>query len=87
MNQETNLIGQCHSEYNAVKLINSGKQHSMRVFIKRLILNTGKYYLNVIVYDKTNAKYLTWHMAAAKFKVNGDFHGGAPVQFNAEWER
>lgn len=86
MNQEANLITQCHSGYNGVTLRNNGNKHSIRVAIDQLILNTGKYYLNIIIYDKTNTKYLTWWAAAAKIKVKGNFHGSAPVQFQAVWD-
>lgn len=85
-NQEGSLIAQCHSKYNGVTFRNSGIKHSIRVAIDRLALNTGRYYMNIIIYDNTNTKYLTWHSAITKIKVTGNFHGGTPVQFRAAWD-
>ncbi len=86
MNQDTNLIAQSHSEYNDQVFKNNGKKHRITVKIDRLILNPGKYYMNIIVFDKTNTKHLVWHYAAKKFKVSGGFQGGAPVQFVSDWD-
>jgi len=86
INRDTNIVAQCHSEYNNVKLYNRGKRHSIKVEIDNLILNPGKYYLNIIIFDETNVKHLVWISTAKKFTVKGDFHGGAPIQFQCDWQ-
>lgn len=86
MNQDSTLIAQCHSQYHGVIFKNIGQKRTIKIKINQLILNAGNYYINIIIYDKTNTKYLTWLLAVSKFKVSGNFYGGAPVQFRADWD-
>jgi len=86
MSQEINSVAQCHSKYNNFILRNDGNKKSIMIEIDNLILNPGKYYLNIIAFDKDNTLHLAWHYAARKITVVGDFHGGAPVQFSPKWK-
>lgn len=80
------LAAQCHSSYNNVKLKCSGKSKRVRLEIDNLDLNPGVYYLNLIVYDKTDNRQLYWLYAGKKFEVVGNFCGGASVQFKGRWQ-
>ena len=85
MSQDSSLIAQCHSQYNSIVLKNEGKPQSFKIVIDKLILNPGKYYVNIIIFDKTDTKHILWLYAASRFKIKGNFHGGAPIQFQADW--
>lgn len=87
MTADTNLIAQCHSKYNNTILTNSGKRSTVSVTIQNLTLNPGTYYMNVIIFDKSNMKHLLWMFGARKVIIKGDFQGGAPIQFNAVWKQ
>jgi len=85
MGQGGDLIAQCHSEYNKIALKNDGLRRTLKVRIDQLQLNPGKYFLSIIVFDKSNSRHLAWLYAAKKFTVAGDFYGGAPIQLRGEW--
>jgi lipopolysaccharide transport system ATP-binding protein len=87
MSSDTNLIAQCHSKYNNTLLTNSGKPSTVSVTIQNLTLNPGTYYVNIIIFDKSNVKHLLWMYGAKKVIIKGDFLGGAPVQYNAVWKQ
>jgi lipopolysaccharide transport system ATP-binding protein len=86
MGQDGGLAAQCHSSYNEVKIFNSCKVNLVRLDIDSLHLNPGVYYLNLIVYDKTDNRQLIWLYAGKKFEVTGDFCGGAAVQLQGCWQ-
>nr|MBF0223069.1 ABC transporter ATP-binding protein [Desulfobulbaceae bacterium] len=85
MGQDGATAAQCHSSYNNVKIENKYKRNRIRLEIDNLNLNPGVYYLNLIVYDKTNNRQLLWLYADRKFEVVGNFCGGASVQFMGHW--
>jgi len=85
MNHEMQLIAQCHSGYNKVVLQNGGRSKKIRITIPELIFNPGKYAINVIIFDKTNQKYLGWYLNAKKFTVTGEFVGVAHIQLLGTW--
>lgn len=86
MGQDGALVAQCHSFYNNVKIKNAAKANLLRLVIDKLNLNPGIYYLNLIVYDKTNNRQLLWLNATKKFEVTGNFCGGASVQYMGRWQ-
>lgn len=86
MGQDGALAAQCHSSYNKVRMKSAGKRCRIRLEIDCLDLNPGIYYLNLIVYDKTDNRQLFWLYAGKKFKVSGDFCGGASIQFPGQWK-
>ena len=85
MGQDGSLSAQCHSSYNNVRLWNSGCFQKVRLDIDSIELNPGIYYLNLIVYDKTDNRQLLWLYACKKFEVTGSFCGGASVQLMGNW--
>ena len=86
MGQDGALAAQCHSSYNNVIIKRSHKSNRVRLEIDSLDLNPGIYYLNLIVYDKTDNRQLFWLYAGKKFEVVGDFCGGASVQLMGQWQ-
>jgi hypothetical protein len=86
MNQAMQLVAQCHSGYNNIVLNNDGLSKNIQIIIPKLFLNPGIYTINIIIFDKTNQKYLTWHYEAKKFKVKGEFMGGANIQLLCTWK-
>lgn len=85
MGQDSATAAQCHSSYNSVKIENAYKTNQVRLEIDSLNLNPGVYYLNLIVYDKTDNRQLLWLYADRKFEVVGNFCGGASVQLMGHW--
>lgn len=85
MGQDGATAAQCHSSYNSVKIENAYKSNRVRLEIDNLNLNPGVYYLNLIVYDKTDNRQLLWLYADRKFEVVGNFCGGASVQLMGHW--
>jgi len=86
MNQEMQLVAQCHSGYNNVILRNNGHSKNIRIVIPKILLNPGKYKVNIIIFDETNRKYLAWYPGVKNFGVVGEFMGGADIQFASTWE-
>ena len=86
MGQDGTLAAQCHSSYNNFIIHNAGKKTRVRLDIDCLDLNPGQYYLNMIVYDKTDNRQLFWLYAGHKFEVSGNFCGGASTQYKGNWQ-
>ncbi len=86
MGQDGVLAAQCHSSYNGVLIENQNSKCRVRMEVDRLDLNPGVYYLNLIVYDKTNNRQLFWLFAGKKFEVAGNFCGGSAVQLMGKWQ-
>ena len=86
MNQAMQLVTQCHSGYNNVVLKNDGLSKNIRIAIPKLLLNPGMYTINIIIFDKTNQKYLAWYYRVKKFRVEGNFFGGADLQLEGNWK-
>jgi len=86
VNQERQLVAQCHSGYNDAVLKNNGLPMNIRLSIPQLLLNPGKYAINIIVFDNTNREYLAWYLSIKELTVTGDFVGGAAVQLIGEWD-
>ena len=85
-NQGMQIVAQCHSEYNNITLKNDGHTKNIKIKIKELLLNPGKYVMNIIILNKTNQKYLSWHPNVKKFSVMGEFIGGTDIQLLGDWE-
>jgi lipopolysaccharide transport system ATP-binding protein len=86
VNQGMELIAQCHSGYNNIVLKNDAHSKNIQITIPKILLNPGIYMVNVIIFDETNQKYLTWHYMSKKFRVEGEFVGGASVQLISTWK-
>ena len=85
-NQESQLVAQCHTACNSVKLINDGDLKHIEVKIPKLLLNPSHYMLGIIIYDQWGTRQLSWYYAAKPFNVKGDFIGSAPIQLDGEWD-
>ena len=86
MNQERQLIAQCHSGYNNIAIKNNDHLRSIQLTIPKVPLNPGIYIINVIIFDKTNQKYLAWYPEVKRFRVVGEFVGGANIQLTSDWK-
>jgi lipopolysaccharide transport system ATP-binding protein len=86
VNQEMQLVAQCHSGYNNVILKNDGHLKNIQLTLPKILLNPGMYTVNIIIFDKTNQKYLAWYHRVKKFKVEGNFFGGADLQLEGNWK-
>ena len=86
MNQETQVVAQCHSGYDNIVLNNDGYSKNIQITIPTLLLNPGKYSVTVIIFDKTNRKVLLWYPKLRRFSVVGEFVGGANIQFVSTWK-
>lgn len=86
MNQEMQLVAQCHSGYNNAILKNDGHSKNIRITIPNLLLNPRIYTINIIIFDKTSQKYLAWYYKVKKFRVVGEFMGGADIQLLGAWK-
>jgi lipopolysaccharide transport system ATP-binding protein len=86
MGMDGAIAAQCHSSYNNFKVRNAYERNRVRLEIDRLNLNPSVYYINLIVYDKTNNRQLLWLYATKKFEVTGDFCGGASFQYEGHWQ-
>jgi len=88
MNQEMQLIAQCHSSFNNVIPENDGYLKNIQLTIPTLMLNTGKYTINFTIFDKTNQKWLCWNYMTKVFSVIGEFEfvGCSSIQLMCSWE-
>ena len=86
MNQEMQLVAQCHSGYNNAILKNDGHSKKIQVTIPNLVLNPGIYTVNIIIFNKTSQKYLAWYHRVKKFRVVGEFVGGSDIQLLGTWK-
>jgi len=79
------LVAQCHSLYNNVIIKNNGSIKHIEVVSPELCLNPGTYYLNIIVFDRQNIRYLCWMRSCSVIRIEGEFIGGAYIIWDAEW--
>ena len=86
INEEMQLVAQCHSGYNNVVLKNDGHSKNIQITIPKILLNPGRYTVNIIIFDNTNRKHLAWYLGIKMFKVVGEFVGGANIQFAGTWK-
>ena len=86
MNQSMELIAQCHSRYNFRLFRNNGELQCIKLTISEILLNPGKYFVNVIVFDSSNQRHLAWYRGIKSFAVEGDFVGSANIQLVGIWE-
>lgn len=87
LSQDLQLVAQCCSQYNKIVLLNNFKSHNMIITIPNLLLNPGKYYLSIVIYDNTKRKHLAWHHSVKTIKVTSDyFVGSAPFQLQGKWQ-
>jgi lipopolysaccharide transport system ATP-binding protein len=79
------LVAQCHSRANRERLRHDGGRHRIELDFSAQLLNPGRYWLNVAVFDKSGTRHLCWEFGILQFTVVGGFIGNAPVQMVASW--
>jgi hypothetical protein len=85
MSSTQELVAQCHSRANRERLQHDGRPHRIVLDFSAQLLNPGRYWLNVAVFDKSGMRHLCWEFAVLQFTVVGGFVGTAPVQMVASW--
>jgi len=86
LSKELQIIAQCSSLYNKVKLKNTGGQMHITVKFPAVNFNPGVYLLSSSVLDENQWEILTQHYAIKELKVLGEFVSFAPVQLMGEWD-
>lgn len=88
LSESNEVVGQLNTRYQGVGVINSGGGHAS-VFeskIPSLNLRPGFYLISVMIIDEKTNDILSWHHAATRFKVEGDYFGSGIVQYKGSWE-
>jgi len=85
MSGSQELVAQCHSRANRERLQHDGSRHRIVLEFSAQLLNPGRYWLNVAVFDKSGIRHLCWEFGILQFTVVGGFIGTAPVQMVASW--
>ena len=85
MSSAQELVAQCHSRANRERLQHDGGLHRIELDFPAQLLNPGRYWLNVAVFDQSGTRHLCWEFGILQFTVVGGFIGTAPVQMVANW--
>ncbi len=85
LNHHMQVVAQCDSSFNSVKIKNDGEKICMDILLPALNLNPGNYYMSVSIMDASRIEVLTQHYAAKFLTVIGEFVGMAPIQLNGKW--
>lgn len=85
MSKAQELVAQCHSRANRERLQHDGRRCRIELDFSAQLLNPGRYWLNVAVFDKSGTRHLCWEFGILQFTVVGGFVGTAPVQMFAHW--
>jgi len=85
MSRAQELVAQCHSRANRELLQHDGGRCRIELDFPAQLLNPGRYWLNVAVFDKSGTRHLCWEFGILQFTVVGGFMGTAPVQMVARW--
>jgi len=85
MSRAQELVAQCHSRANRERCRNDGGRHRVDIAFNAQLLNPGRYWINVAVFDQSATRHLCWEFGVAQFTVHGGFVGSAPVQMLATW--
>lgn len=80
------IVAQCDSKYNNIIIKNDGYTKNVQITIPKLLLNPGRYNINITIFDESHQKYLYWNHNAKMFKVIGKFIGNASIQLQSVWE-
>jgi len=85
MSRAQELVAQCHSRANREQCRNDGGRRRVEIAFNAQLLNPGRYWINVAVFDRSATRHLCWEFGVAQFTVHGGFVGSAPVQMLATW--
>jgi lipopolysaccharide transport system ATP-binding protein len=86
LSQELQIIAQCSSLYNKVKLQNVGEPMHITVKFPAVNFNPGVYFLSASVLDETQREVLVYYYAIKELKVLGEFVSFAPIQLVGKWD-
>jgi len=86
MSRAQELVAQCHSGANRYRCRHSGERHRVEIAFDAQLLNPGRYWINVAVFDQSATRHLCWELAVTSFNVIGTFVGNAPVQLLGSWK-
>ena len=85
MSRTQELVAQCHSRANRYQCRHDGRRHRVEIAFEAQLLNPGRYWINVVVFDKSATRHLCWDVGVLQFTVVGEFIGSAPVQILGTW--
>ena len=85
MSRAQELVGQCHSKANQYQCRHDGRRHRLEIAFDAQLLNPGRYWINVAVFDRSGTRHLCWEFGILSFAVVGTFVGSAPVQLLGNW--
>lgn len=85
MTASQELVAQCHSKLNGQALKNAGGRQHIELEFDSQLLNPGRYFINLFVFDGRMLRHLAWEVGLLEFSVHGPFMGMAPVQLRANW--
>ena len=80
MSRAQELVAQCHSKANRYRCHHDGQRHRVEIAFDAQLLNPGRYWLTVAIFDTSATRHLCWEFAAMQFTVTAGFIGSAPVQ-------
>ena len=86
MSRAQELVAQCHSRANRHRCRHDGRPHRVEIAFDAQLLNPGRYWINVAVFDQSATRHLCWEFAVKSFDVIGAFVGSAPVQLLGSWK-
>jgi lipopolysaccharide transport system ATP-binding protein len=86
MSRAQELVAQCHSKANRYRCRNAGGPHRVEIAFDAQLLNPGRYWLNVTVFDPSATRHLCWEFGVMQFTVTARFIGNAPVQLLGTWD-
>jgi lipopolysaccharide transport system ATP-binding protein len=86
MSRAQELVAQCHSGANRYRCRHSGQRHRVEIAFDAQLLNPGRYWINVVVFDAAATRHLCWELAVTSLNVIGTFVGNAPVQLLGAWK-
>ncbi len=85
MSESHELMAQSHSRLSGRALHNLGARQQLEVSLDASLLNPGRYFINLFIFDGQMRRHLAWESCLLEFSVSGPFMGMAPVQFPADW--
>jgi homopolymeric O-antigen transport system ATP-binding protein len=86
MSRTQELVAQCHSGASHHRYRHEGRQHRVEIEFDAQLLNPGRYWINVAVFDPSATRHLCWEFGVKSFTVIGTFIGSAPVQLRGKWK-
>jgi lipopolysaccharide transport system ATP-binding protein len=86
MSRAQEAVAQCHSAATGLRCTHTGAPHCVEIAFDAQVLNPGRYWINVAIFDRSATRHLCWEVAIGSFTVVGRFVGNAPVQLVGTWQ-